>query len=250
MSKPFAKKFYKSAAWTGCREAYVSERIRIDGGLCERCRDQAGAELHHVIPLTPNNINDANITVNWDNLKWLCKDCHFIEHRKLILEKFEKARRAKKTTVRNGFYFDSNGEWVRMSVYIVWGSPASGKTTLVSERMTPGDLVVDLDNLKQAISLQPTFDAAPGILKIALSLRDYLYELIAARAVDCPHVWIIATLPRRSEREELAAKLDAELIHCPADYHECIRRAGEDNSRRDKTLQRAMIDKYFEQYEP
>lgn len=168
----------------------------------------------------------------------------------MILEKFEKARRAKKTTVRNGFYFNDSGEWVKMSVYIVWGSPASGKSTLVSERMTPGDLVVDLDNIKQAISLQPTFDASDGILKIALSLRDYLYELIAARAVDCPHVWIIATLPRRAEREELAAKLDAELIHCPADYHECIRRAGEDNSRRDKTLQRAMIDKYFEQYEP
>ena len=253
MAKPFAKKFYRSEAWIRVRNAYVARRTSIDGGLCERCgatSDNPGEELHHVIPLTPANINEFDIALNPKNLQWLCKDCHFIVHRELILKEFEKARQAKKHVLHNGCYFDDEGNLVKMKVYIVHGSPASGKSTLVSERMTPGDLVVDLDLLKQAISLQPKTETPENLLPIAMGLRDYLYELISDRAVDCRNVWVIASLPRRQEREELAEKLGAELIHCSAEYHECLARAGNDMNRRDKTLQRALIDKYFEQYEP
>ena len=253
MAKPFAKKFYKSKAWQGTRDAYVAERVRLDGGLCERCgskTDNPGEELHHKIPLTPQNINDHNITLNPDNLQWLCKDCHFIVHRELILEQFARARRAKQKIVHNGCYFNDEGELIQMQVHIVHGSPASGKTTYVRQHMQPGDLVVDLDAIKQAISLQPGREAPDNLLSVAIGVRDYLYQLIEERAVDCCNVWVIASLPHKQEREELAQRLDALLIHCPAGYHECIERAGNDSDRRDKLFQRALIDKYFEQYEP
>lgn len=253
MAKPFAKKFYKSAAWIGTRDAYVSERTRIDGGLCERCGHTSGnpgEELHHIIPLTPQNINDYDICLNPANLQWLCKDCHFIVHREMILERFEQYRQSQKQTLHNGCYFDDEGNLVQMKVYIVHGSPASGKSTLVCSRMSAGDLVVDLDSIKQAISYKPAREAPDSLVSVALGVREYLYRLIEDRAVDCRNVWVIATLPRKKERQELAERLGAELIHCSADYHECIRRAGNDAERRDKTLQRALIDKYFEQYEP
>ena len=32
--------------------------------------------MHHKIPLTPENVRDTNITLNWDNLELLCKSCH------------------------------------------------------------------------------------------------------------------------------------------------------------------------------
>ena len=37
MAKAFAKSFYDSAAWQSARDSYISERISIDGGACERC---------------------------------------------------------------------------------------------------------------------------------------------------------------------------------------------------------------------
>ena len=39
-----------------------------------------GEEVHHKVPLTADNINDVNITLNPDNLIYLCKDCHNKEH--------------------------------------------------------------------------------------------------------------------------------------------------------------------------
>ncbi len=250
MAKSFSKTFYNSAEWITVRDAYIAHRTAIDGGVCERCRENAGEELHHVIPLTPANINDYSITLDPANLKWLCKDCHFKVHREMILKKWEEARARNRKILNRGCYFNDDGELVQMKVYIVWGSPASGKSTYVAEHMNPGDLVVDLDNLKQAISLQPKTETPDNLLDIAIELRDCLYKMIEERAVDCKNVWVIAALPQRKEREALGLRLGAELIHMNAGYHECIRRAGEDDNRRDKMLQRALIDRYFERFEP
>jgi len=78
--KPYATKFYKSQAWKRCRERYAASV----GGLCERCRKRGqivpGAIVHHKIYLTPENINDESVTLNWDNLELVCRDCHAQEH--------------------------------------------------------------------------------------------------------------------------------------------------------------------------
>lgn len=79
--RPYATAFYKSKAWAKCREAYASSV----GGLCERCakagRITPGVIVHHKNHITPDNINDPGITLNWDNLELLCRDCHADEHR-------------------------------------------------------------------------------------------------------------------------------------------------------------------------
>ena len=64
-----------------CARAYKREK----GGLCERCyadgKITAGDEVHHKIRLTPENLGDPSIALNWDNLELLCKDCHIKEHK-------------------------------------------------------------------------------------------------------------------------------------------------------------------------
>lgn len=72
----WAKSFYKSRAWLKCRKTYISERVLIDGGLCEECGKKLGYIVHHKVMLTPENITDANITLNAKNLEYVCKDCH------------------------------------------------------------------------------------------------------------------------------------------------------------------------------
>lgn len=76
MAKEFAKAFYNSRAWERCRGSYIAERILIDGGLCETCHCKAGYIVHHKVPLTADNINDATISLNHDLLEYDCKDCH------------------------------------------------------------------------------------------------------------------------------------------------------------------------------
>ena len=73
--KDWARKFYHSKQWLKVRKLAI---IRSDR-LCERC-PMPGYMVHHIIPLTPDNINDPNITLNLDNLEYLCHDCHNEEH--------------------------------------------------------------------------------------------------------------------------------------------------------------------------
>lgn len=80
MARAFAKKFYKSSAWKRAREAY----IRNCRGLCERCLRRGvvkpGEILHHKVHLTPENIGDPDYTLSFDNLEYVCRDCHAAEH--------------------------------------------------------------------------------------------------------------------------------------------------------------------------
>ena len=78
--KPWAEKFYKSSAWLRCRAGYIAKV----GGLCEKCYQRGiyrpGVIVHHKIPITKENISDPTITLNWDNLELVCRDCHAEEH--------------------------------------------------------------------------------------------------------------------------------------------------------------------------
>ena len=77
----FAREFYRSWAWIKCARGYKAHR----NGLCERCMSKGlfvpGDEVHHKVKLTPENINDPSVALNWDNLELLCKECHLSEHR-------------------------------------------------------------------------------------------------------------------------------------------------------------------------
>ena len=101
MAKDFAAGFYKSKAWIGCRDGY----IKSVNGLCERCLAKGqvvpGKIVHHKIYITPQNINDPDITLNWDNLELHCQDCHNQEHH------------AGEAT-GEGLMFDGNGELVKI----------------------------------------------------------------------------------------------------------------------------------------
>lgn len=78
--KDYARDFYLSKAWRSTRDAY----IKSVGGLCEDCLKKGlynpAEEVHHKTFITPNNINDPSITLSWDNLVALCRECHRRRH--------------------------------------------------------------------------------------------------------------------------------------------------------------------------
>lgn len=89
MAREFAKAFYKSKAWKQTRQAYFKARF----GLCERCaargRAVPGEIVHHKDHLTPDNINDPNVSLAFDNLELLCRDCHAGQHPEIYPQKKE-----------------------------------------------------------------------------------------------------------------------------------------------------------------
>jgi hypothetical protein len=94
--KPWAEKFYKSKAWRDCREAFLQSKFFI----CERC-EGAASIVHHKEYLTPENIDNPEITLNWNKLEALCQDCHNKEH-----------HGSGEGIVREGLMFDEYGNLV------------------------------------------------------------------------------------------------------------------------------------------
>jgi 5-methylcytosine-specific restriction endonuclease McrA len=73
--KEYAKGFYNSKAWRDTQRAYMQSQNYV----CERCGRPA-VIVHHKTYISKKNINDPNITLNWDNLEALCQTCHQHEH--------------------------------------------------------------------------------------------------------------------------------------------------------------------------
>lgn len=94
MAKDFALAFYNSKVWHNCRKAYIASVF----GLCEKCK-KPGYILHHKTELNPSNINDPYITLGWDNLLYVCLECHNSIH-------------GNAEPVREGLRFDDHGDLV------------------------------------------------------------------------------------------------------------------------------------------
>lgn len=70
------KQFYKTQAWQRCRAAFISKRAAIDGGMCQVCGQEPGLVVHHIVWLNDTNVNDINISLNENNLRYECQTCH------------------------------------------------------------------------------------------------------------------------------------------------------------------------------
>lgn len=96
MAKEYAKKFYTSKAWRDTQKAFMQSKHYV----CERCGKPA-VIVHHKTYITPANINNPEITLNWNNLEALCQTCHQREH-------------MQKPVTEAGLIFDDNGNLVKL----------------------------------------------------------------------------------------------------------------------------------------
>lgn len=191
------RKFYVSRPW---RE--LSFKLKIErGGKCERTgeifTDMSKLIGHHKIPLTEDNVDDPTIALNPDNVEIISFKEHNKEHRRFGHKK---------------------------RIYIVWGSPMSGKSTYVKQVMQYGDMVVDLDIIWYAISYQDMYIKPDPLRFNIFKLRDELYDQIKTRYGQFYDAYIISGLPDKYERERLSQTLGAELIYCESTREECLGR--------------------------
>ncbi len=101
MAKEFAESFYKSQAWRKNRVEFLASKFYV----CERCQNRNGIGniAHHKEYITPDNIDNVKVTLNWDNLECLCQVCHNKEH-----------HREEESATREGFVFDASGQLIEI----------------------------------------------------------------------------------------------------------------------------------------
>lgn len=216
--------FYKSKPWVELMRVLRLERVADDGLLyCEHCGKPIIAKYdcigHHIIELTDDNVHDANIALNPENIMLVHHRCHNKIHNKLGIG-------AKK-------------------VYLVYGSPLSGKTTFVHDNMDEGDLIVDMDNIWQCISGCERYVKPNRLKQNAFAIRDQLIDMIRIRRGNWLTAWLIGGYPLISERERLCKSLGAREIFIDTPKEECIRRASE---RSEEWL--GFVNNWYDQYTP
>lgn len=190
--------FYRCKEWID-----LMRNIRLErGNICEFCKnpivnayDSIG---HHKIELNSRNYKDSNISLNPDNVMLVHHRCHNRLHNKLG----NKSR----------------------NVYIVYGSPCSGKSTYVRDNILEGDLIVDMDDIWQCISGCDRYIKPEQLKANAFAVRNLLIDNIKLRAGNWSNAYVVGGYPLVSERERVANQLGARLIYIDTPKDVCISR--------------------------
>lgn len=217
--------FYRSREWTDFRQIIISDRLVNGFTICEHCGKPIVRAydliLHHKIHLTEDNYIDASISLNPDNIQIVHHKCHNLIHNKLA--------------------------YSCRQVYIVHGSPLSGKTSYVESVLSEGDLIIDIDNIWQCVSGQSRYIKPNRLKSVVFSVRDNLLESVKYRRGKWLNAYIVGGYPYEAERERLADTLGARLIHIDTDKDTCIKRLYECEDR-DINEWTKYINEYWLQY--
>lgn len=212
-----------------CRKDYLdlAQACKAkSNGICARCGgvfDMDELRPHHVIELTLDNVDDVNIALNPNNIEVICHECH--------------------NAIHGRFGYNVGAK----RVYLVYGSPCSGKTTYVESVATRNDIVVDLDKIHRSICICGIYDKPDATKRIAFNIKDYLLDEIrtATPRRKWQDAYIIGGYPDRYDRDEFVKAYNAELVHIATSKDECIKRAYQDIKR---ATQRDAVVGWIESY--
>lgn len=218
--------FYRSDKWEKLIKVLKIERLNDNGELiCYHCGEpivrQYDAIGHHLVYLTEENVNDASISLNPDNVQFVHHKCHNAIHNKFGFTKRE--------------------------IFLVYGSPMSGKSTWIKENMTEGDLLVDIDNIWECISGCPRYVKPNRVKSVVFRIRDDLIDAIKCRYGKWNTAYICGGYPLISERERLCKELGAREIFIDTPKEECLLRL-EASTDRDKDAWREYIEEWWRRY--
>jgi len=234
--------FYRSEPWQACKAQVLHERTKADGAIyCEHCgrlilkgfnpnaNNNAGAIVfHHKIPLNAYNVNDASISINPANIAVLHWACH--------------------NEVHGRFGHGGGNNIPEKKVYLITGAPLSGKTTWARERSAEGDIILDIDDLWQAISGQPRYTKPNSLKPIVFAARDEIKGLIARGAGTWRNAFIIEGLPAKMDRQRETERYKAhntEIITMNTEQAECLARLHANPNGRNVKDYETYIAQYF-----
>lgn len=218
--------FYRSKQWQQLLVILRNERVNSDGFIiCEHCGKPIVKAYdcigHHKIELTEENYQDYNISLNPDNIALVHHRCHNLIHNKL--------------------------SYSQRQVYLVYGSPLSGKSSYVKEAMAEGDLIVDMDSIWQCVSGCDRYVKPNRLRSVVFAVRDNLLESVAYRRGKWLNAYVIGGYPYQAERERLIDKLGAREVFIDTDKETCLSRL-EESEDRDNAEWTKYINDWWLQY--
>lgn len=223
--------FYNSPEWRRFRQIVIAERVNKEDGLLYD--EHSGRPivraydviLHHKTPLTMQNVNDVRISLNPENVMVVSQRSHNEIHARF-------------------------GYQAERKVYLVYGAPFSGKSTWVREVKGNSDLIVDVDEIWQALTGGEKYDKPDALKAVVFRLRDELIGMVERRVGKWERAYIIEGCAAASERERKLKQYGAEPVFIDTKREECLKRLYE-TCKRDKSVcdeWARYIERWFSEY--
>lgn len=203
--------FYSSKKWIKFSQSLKLQRQNENGQIiCELCGQPITKKYdciaHHKIELNDANVGNADIAFNPDNIMLIHFGCHNKLHKRA-------------ESIKTGFR--------RREVYLVYGSPCSGKTTWVKEHADADDLILDIDKLWEAVCLSDRYNKPDRLKQNVFGLRDCMIEQIAKRKGKWQAAYIVGGYPLNTDRERLCQLTGARPVFINESKDVCLSRACE-----------------------
>jgi hypothetical protein len=195
--------FYNSKQWERFREYLIDKRTNKEDGLIydeitgKPIINKYDIILHHTIVLTESNVNELDISLNEDLIQIVSHKTHNMIHGR----------------------FGSEGT---RHVYLVYGSPGSGKSEYVKSIAGVHDMVLDLDNIYQCISINNRYENSKRLSRNVFQIRDLMLDMIKTRNGRFQNAYIIGGYPLEAERERIVNTIGAEEIFINKTIDECL----------------------------
>ena len=220
--------FYTSKEWLDFRAVLIEQRKHPDGFVYDEVTGKRIVKaydiiLHHKIELTLENVNDANITLNPENIQIVSFKTH--------------------NAIHNRF-----GRWTR-HIYLVYGCPLAGKKTYVQECAGIHDLIIDIDKIYSCISNNPPYIKSGRLYDNMRTVYDALLGDVKRKNGKWINAFIIGGFPFKGERERTAAEYGAELIYIDCTQEEAQARLQAAQDGRDKVEYSKYISTWFTRYQ-
>lgn len=116
--------------------------------------------------------------------------------------------------------------------------------------MLHGDLVVDLDAIMAALSLQPHYDKPACLLGAGLHVKDSLLDWIAGTEDRVRHAWVITSGAAFEERKDLRRRFPScSVVVLEVPSTECLRRISQDGRRKRRWQKwQPIIERWWREY--
>lgn len=220
--------FYRSKEWVNLLKVLRNERIDASGNIiCEHCGKPIVKAYdcigHHKTELTEENYTDYSISLNPDNIALVHHRCHNFIHNKL--------------------------GYSQRQVFIVYGSPLAGKSSYVTEAMTEGDLIIDIDSIWECVSGCNRYIKPNRLRSVVFAVRDNLLESVKYRRGKWLNAYIIGGYPFQAERDRLIDMLGAREVFIDTDKDTCLNRLAACEDGRDKDEWAKYINDWWLQHQ-
>ena len=227
--------FYNSDIWRNFRLSLIAERTNKEDGIlyCEYSGDAIinlyNVVAHHITPLTMENVNDFNISLNPENIMLVTHKAHNEIHSRF-------------------------GYCAQRKVYYIYGAPCSGKTTFVNNIKGNSDIVCDIDNIWQCITGGARYEKPNALRQNMFEIQRCILDMIKnrfPRVGGWERAFVIDGGAAKTPRNNRIKELGAEPIFINTDKETCLQRLVNDTNRTQtqKTEWKQYIEKWFNEYQ-